>query len=177
MKRTNSTADALNTGVAALDLGDGLTITIPLGRPYTIDQSAGRVVKVWDYLNNRDQIIYGSTGIRDVSASAGNLQSGSIEVSREDNRVFYKLYNVVPTDPSLPITLGAAFARGNGFYNSEKVWHRLNPYGAPIMTHKQMATAGSEILIGAPVASGGVSCSFSHPTVDPWPTSLPGAAA
>lgn len=144
---------------------------------YTIDQTAGRTVKVWDYLNNRDQIVYGSTGIRDISSVAGNLQSGSIEISRENNRVFYKLYNVVPTDSSLPITLGTAFARGNGFYNAEKVWHRLAPYGAPIVTHKQMATAGSDILIGAPVAAGGVSCSFSHPTADPWPTSLPGAAA
>lgn len=145
--------------------------------PITVDQTAGRTVRVWDYLNSREQMIYGETGLRDISASVGNMTSGTIEVSRESGRVFYKLYNVVPTNPALPITLGTAFARGNGFYNSEKVWHRLAPYGAPILTHKQMSGAGSEILIGSPVAAGGVSCSFSHPTTDPWPLTLPGVAA
>ena len=47
-------------------------------RGYTIDQSAGRVVKIWDYLNNREQVIYNDSGARNVTDIASFITSGQV---------------------------------------------------------------------------------------------------
>lgn len=50
MKRTNTVADALNTGTAEVDLGDGLRIRVPLanapGGAMTLQSPNGTVYRV-----------------------------------------------------------------------------------------------------------------------------------
>lgn len=60
---------------------------IPTGmRPaaYRVDQTAGRTVTVWDYLNNREQVIYADTGIQDITALASNISAGRIEFQHKN---------------------------------------------------------------------------------------------
>lgn len=35
---------------------------------YTVSEDVGRVVKVWDYLNNREQLVYAETGLREITS-------------------------------------------------------------------------------------------------------------
>lgn len=64
-------------------------------RGYTVDQTAGRVIKVWDYLNNREQLIYGDTGWK--TATLINGWTGTAQYRRELNRITIKFRNMVGT--------------------------------------------------------------------------------
>lgn len=75
-----------------VEMPDGVSSGMILA-PIRIDQSAGRTVKVWDYLNNREQLIYSDTGWRaiDISDVSGTVRSaaspGTLHLRREGSTV------------------------------------------------------------------------------------------
>lgn len=171
MKRKNSVTDALNTGEAELDLGEGLSTRLPLGRSYTIDQSAGRVVKVWDYLNNREQLIYGDTGDRDISALLVNA-AGRVVLSRAGNIVTLDFLGVTPTSDLVSgttfITIPAGF---------RPTIRRDLPLSAAASTFRSMFFfENGGIGVWAPSTTDSYRLSLSYRTANPWPTDLPGTA-
>lgn len=175
MRRTNTTTEALTTGTAVLDLGDELTAEIPLGkRAYTIDQSVGRTVKVWDYLNNREQLIYGDTGDRDISALLIN-SAGKVVISRTVNTVTLDLQGV---KPSGELTSGSVFLPiPSGFRSPIRRDMALAADGLATVMRSCFIFANGGMGVWLPSTSDSYRLIISYRTNDPWPTALPGAAA
>lgn len=175
MRRTNTTTDALATGMATIDLGDNLTAEIPVGkRAYTIDQTAGRVVKVWDYLNNREQMIYGDTGDRDISSSLANA-TGKFIVSRAGNMVTLELAGVAPT---------SGLASGStlivppaGFRSPIRRDFPLPANGTASLFRSAFLFANGGMGVWLPSTTDSYRLILTYRTNDPWPTTLPGVAA
>lgn len=185
MRRTNTWTDAMTTQEAELDLGDGLNARIPLGRPYTIDQSAGRVIKAWDYLNKREQIIYADTGWRTHPLQPG-VTTGRILLRRVGSTVTIRVVDLVPIASSRFI--GASLMSGfypadggiaaNNFVASHMIagndvsadWHRVDVYRYGIQWQGPSRT-------GSTVPGGGLSGQIVYTTDDPWPATLPGSPA
>lgn len=55
-----------------------------------VDQTAGRAIYQWDDLNGREQMIYGDTGWRHVSADLVNGATGTLLIRRTGNQVSIK---------------------------------------------------------------------------------------
>lgn len=141
---------------------------------YTIDQSAGRVVKVWDYLNNREQLIYGDTGDRDISSNLSK-STGKVVVSRMGNNVTLDLMGVAPT---------SELASGTVFLNIPSGFRSPIRKDLPLLANITGNASRSSFIF----ANGGMGVwnpstsdlyrfTVSYRTNDPWPTSLPGVAA
>lgn len=107
---------------------------------YTVSETAGRTVTIWDYLNNREQLIYGDTGWK--TATLINGWTGTVQYRRELNRVTVKFRNMVGTAASstsfinlplgyrslvlrLPVQIGAT-AYYVGFNSSGDVFIPIN---------------------------------------------------
>lgn len=135
-----------------------------------VDQSAGRAVYTYDDLNSREQMIYGDTGWRDVSADLANGWTGNLYLRRVGNSVTFGVRNLVrgSTDTlySLP----------SGFGLTVTSAHAL-----PIAVNGQVqllriGSGGSVTLnaaIAAAIAEAGM---VTWPTSASWPTTLPGTA-
>lgn len=173
MKRKSTVLESLSTGRAVLDLGDQLEAEIALGRrEYTVKETAGRTVTVWDYLNNREQLIYGDTGERDISTLLTGA-TGRVTVSRVGSMVNLSFEGVAPSDSTsgLILTLPVGFRPSN-----------RKDFTMPATT-AGAAWRSTYILTngGVGVWSRGTSDNYrfyiSFRTSEPWPTSLPGVAA
>lgn len=169
MKRTNTWADAHTTKEAALDLGDGITVRIPTDKQrYTIDQTAGRTVKVWDYVNNREQLIYGDTGLRDITAlSTVPVTAGTITMQRVGHLGYLSFEGVKFSTSSSGVVL--------------VVPSGLRPAQIPTFQLEGVVNRGQITLYGNVqiynwTAGQPIYGSFTYPIADPWPTSLPGTA-
>lgn len=174
MRRTNTWADATATQEAELDLGDGLSTRVPLGRPYTIDQSAGRVLKVWDHINKREQLIYGDTGFRDITALNPALPSGGTIRLRRTGNLVYLVINNVSRPAGSPWTLLKLPSGFTPSYTHVELGD-LHIYSKPATARLFIQTNGSVDAIDSTDATP-IYKSAVFPTADPWPTSLPGAA-
>lgn len=172
IQRSNTIADAMTTGEAELDVGGGLRARIPLGKQrYTVDESAGRVVKVWDYLNARDQVIYGDTGWRDVSALLINGWTGSVHIRRCGLTIWLRVQNLSGAGASGSPFMAAITGFGAGFAGYMA--------GASSTTLLPLEINGSlQFALPTTTVTSAVRWAlFSFPTTSPWPTSLPGTAS
>lgn len=168
MKRTNSVADALNSGEAELGLGDGLRTRIPLGRAYTIDQTAGRVVKVWDHLNNREQIIYGDSGLRDVSELLTVARSaGTLHLSRSTQVVTLTINGLKPSATGSDIIA----IMPSGFRPARTVFFQAEGVSAMGQVTQYGNTQLYDWVKDIPIFG-----TVTFITADPWPPTLPGKA-
>lgn len=184
MKRTNSWQDAKTTGLVRLDAGDGLEIVIPSGRrSYTVSETAGRTVSVWDYLNNREQLIYGDTGERNITALSGNVASGNIYLQRTGNEVTITIVMVklAALGAGSSTDLFAPGAIPAGFRHRRTTWYEVKSNGATAANAewRQFGVTSSGWL---PIYSGATLADeyravIKYTTTDPWPTVLPGVAA
>lgn len=144
-------------------------------RGYVIDQTAGRTVKVWDYLNNREQLVYGDTGAREVVLVDGWECYGA-KIRRTGSTVSMVIRNM-----SGASALSPTFYRlPSGFRDSG-----VNIFGQPSMGLMASKTDSSPVNLIS-VYSGALNTSSrgtdlqlnrTWTTSDPWPTSLPGVAA
>ena len=177
MKRTNSWQDAKTTGLIHLDAGDGLEIVIPSGRrSYTVSETAGRTVTVWDYLNNREQLIYGDTGWRNVTALTTNTTysaNGGVFLRRVNDTVFIDVSgatsSIVGTGSKIDlITLPS------GFRASRETSSATTSGNSPLSRALTNQYGGLSFYLVPNGKQFAVSMSWS--TTDTWPTSLPGVA-
>ena len=155
-------------------------------RGYTVDQTAGRTVKVWDYLNNREQMVYGDTGWRSltVPAVAPLEGTGSILIRRVGSRVTLQFDSVGYTGAGTPEYMTAAGFLPNGFCPE----YFDNPHGliSNISTNRfyfigilqASRLRFSHFLVAAPgIGTNALRGQISWTTTQTWPTTLPGVAA
>lgn len=134
---------------------------------YRVSETAGRVVTVWDYLNNREQLIYGDTGGRNITSlfTAGGTHGG-FTLRRVGHTCSLTLYNWSPA------------LDGSGTVAVIPVGFRPNiTYGVPaqgLSSRIQVTGAGNVQAYNWTTAA--VVASIVWITSDPWPTSLPGVA-
>lgn len=153
---------------------------------YAVDQIAGRVVKVWDYLNNREQMVYGDTGWRSltVPAVAPLEGTGSILVRRVGSRVTMQFDSVGYTGAGTPEYMTATGFLPNGFCPD----YSDNPHGliANLNTNRfffigilqASRLRFSHFLVAAPgIGTNALRGQISWTTTQAWPTMLPGAAS
>lgn len=173
MKRTNSWQDAKTTGLVHLDAGDGLEIVIPSGRrSYTVSETVGRTVTVWDYLNNREQMIYGDTGWRDVSSWV-----------RTDRGYTVSLIQVRRVGGTVHIRFAAATGGTGTFFTPTagfRVGATTDLFWAPAVSKagavKQLRGNNYGFIVDGMAVSDVFNCYAIYETSDPWPTTLPGVA-
>lgn len=175
MRRTSTTTEALTTGTVVIDVGDNLTVELPLGkREYVIDQSVGRVVKVWDYINNRYQIIFGDTGVRAVDPLAGF--AGTVHMVRVGRQVDVFVYDLTgPIGTANFVNAPAGFRSRYRFLPYDRGLLFTSPAeGEPVI--RRMGYFGDAIRVYWLSEGESLSGHFQYFTDDPWPTSLPGTA-
>jgi len=129
------------------------------------DQTAGRAAYDYDALNDREQIIYGDTGRRDVTSLFGaSVTAGRVILQRYGRHVTITLDNVtVPT--GAPTVVGIIPI---GFRTTSAAVY-------PVGYAPNTATVWSDGNINLPTGSGRYG-SFTYLTEQAWPTSLPGTA-
>lgn len=174
----NGALAAIDADVQKLDtrLGEtaaGIPAAVAAGwegrRPYTLEQTAGRVVKVWDYLNNREQIIYGDTGARDITALLSVPTSGGfVYVHRHAQMVTLS----VEALKLLTSSLGVITVLPSGFRPARTAYFQLEEVSlrgqVTIYGNVQLYNWRQELPIYGTVT---------FPTSDPWPATLPGKPA
>lgn len=141
-----------------------------------VDQTAGRAIYQWDDVNNREQMVYGDTGWRNIIMQSVS-QTGNLHIRRTGQLV---TVNAV----GYSNTAASAIASNYGiFFTGGQV-----PGFTPGITARAVCTtaAGSARIIDVVPgtaemrifdgAVGTYSWSMTWPTNDAWPTALPGIA-
>lgn len=144
--------------------------------PQRVDQTAGRAIYTWDDVNNRDQLIYGDTGIRDVTAAVAatvSVTQGTVRLTRKGSLVNLAFDNFIYQDMS-----SSNFASLSGL---------LTPGFRPAFTARHPMTAGRNAagqctlytdgrVTVEPASAFAQYAVIAFTTQDAWPTSLPGVA-
>lgn len=140
-----------------------------------VDQTAGRAIYKWDDLNQREQLIYGDTGVRRIEAGFINGWTAAIGILRRvGNVVSFGLYSVNPAAQ----TNGVAYPIPSGF--------RPGSYGGTIGNAVQMGGGFTILQVNAigevypnttATSCTGVVNLMTWTTQDAWPPILPGTAA
>lgn len=139
------------------------------------DQTAGRAIYQWDELNNREQLVYGDTGLRDISSlliNSWSMATGLLTIRRTGNVVELRgsLNGSVMTNDHF-VDLGA--------FMSSVIPANNQSLGVCIASDysmfREIRTDGTQLYIrsGTKVPYG-VNAMWT--TNASWPTSLPGTA-
>lgn len=133
-----------------------------------VDQTAGRAIYVYDDVNNREQLIYGDTGWRNVTTLSPYPGPDQNRIRRIGQQVFVQFSVQAPNPTITPVpslTLPVGFqAVGEGAYLPRA-------YG-----NTAVYFDGTKALFFAMAAGAVDRHTFSFPANDPWPTALPGTA-
>lgn len=131
-----------------------------------VSTTSGRAIYQWDNVAGREQLIYGDTGVRDITSLATARVSGSARVFRSGYSVTVQLGDLKLSSPAGTVdvlTLPAGFRpfAADTLFDNRKVWIQssgiLRVYGY----------VANELLAGT----------YTFRTNDPWPTTLPGTAS
>ena len=164
-------------------IADSLTKVMTTRSSLVFDETAGRTVKAWDYLNQREQIIYGDTGERNITALSGNVASGNIYLQRTGNEGTITLASVklAALGTGISTDLFASGAIPAGFRHRRTTWYPVKSNGtsATGAEWRQFGTTSSGWM---PIYSGATLADeyravIKYTTSDSWPTTLPGVAA
>lgn len=144
-----------------------------------VDQTAGRVIYQYDDVNSREQIIYGDTGWRNVTADMINGFTSQLYIRRTNNTVFLEGI-VLPPDP---MVTGDFYQVPTAFQWTAlvnvRVQGRMANSTDPFWLARKAPTSPLTVenINGSWVAGrGGFAISTSWSTAATWPTSLPGTA-
>ena len=139
--------------------------------PQRVDQSAGRVIYTWDDVNQREQMIYGDTGRRNISSLIPTAVSGQVLLARQNNTVMLILADFLDSSP-----------------NTNVNWNGLLPVGFRPQNWIYMPIPSSRTMTiqnggNVTCVSGGLTPNttvyqgcLTWRTEEAWPTSLPGTA-
>ena len=137
------------------------------GAPYTIEQTAGMVVKAWDHQKSRDQLIYGDTGWRDVTALAGAVVTGGvIRIKRDAQTVTLHLDQLKVSGTGAIIDLPVIPV---GFQNVR--WFRQQ-----LAFGETVRVAADNLRLESALTADTFDGMISWPATQSWPTTLPGVA-
>lgn len=137
-----------------------------------VDQTAGRAVYTWDDLNNREQLIYGDTGRRDVLGTVLNGWSpyaGSLVLRRVGSLVTLEIDYL---DPSAA-TSDELILTPAGFRPFQTSRYAVWAGNTPVFL---IATSARISLPRSVRAPNGGPAVVMWLTSDPWPSVLPGVA-
>lgn len=139
--------------------------------PIKVEQTVGRTVKIWDYVNGRDQLIYGDTGLRNIS-SQPNVNSGTINIRRTDTGISLSLFSV-KLNGTGTVTLANIFPPG--FWPDQWQEASTSPMAeeGPSLT---MRAASGDLIIYGVAANSVIRGTVRFDTFNSWPASLPGTA-
>lgn len=142
-----------------------------------VDQTAGRALYGWDELNYREQLVWGDTGWRDVSASIASPDlTGTIFIRRVGSTVELKadLVSAITNANRQVIALPTGFRVGPAL---------SLPYGNFPLTNSSGTLAGKfeiyatgSVWITPTISGSSLKLDASVLVTDPWPTTLPGTA-
>ncbi len=137
-----------------------------------VDQTAGRAIYEWDNLNQRDQLIYGDTGYRDISTSITDYASGEMLLRRVGSlcSVIFSGLEFTNVSGTLVHSYGGLIPAG--FQSARSIRLPLSPSPGQVTTYG--ASGVFEILKGM---EGPVYGEIMWTTFNPWPTTLPGTAS
>lgn len=158
-------------------IADSLTKVMTMRSSLVFDESAGRTVKAWDYLNQREQLIYGDTGERNVTAltNSANATAGNITVSRSGNTVELSIYNLSIVTAGGSLVFGAL---PPGFRPASAKYYTLPSQIQGTAPNRSAALSAAGNLSIYNTATGDTFReTLVYKTNDPWPTALPGVAA
>lgn len=146
---------------------------------YTVSETAGRTVSIWDYLNNREQLIYGDTGWRTITPV--NASSGSVQIRRIGNTVTARTIGIVVVPGGgqvayavLPSGFRASATNAFGWVSNVSTNSELNRIQAE---NNGLAWIGDFTGARSTRPTFAFEGELSWVTDDIWPTSLPGVAA
>lgn len=132
-----------------------------------IDNTAGRAIYTWDETQNREQLIYGDTGIRDVASLVENgwAVMGRLLLSRT-GAIVTLIGDLIATDATdnTFLTLPNGFRFAGGSYSA------ANGLGGTTLTYFHAGALQSAYR------GNRTGLSLTWRTTDPWPTTLPGTA-
>jgi hypothetical protein len=149
-----------------------------------VDQTAGRVIYQWDDVNNRDQIIYGDTGWREVKADIlTGFTAGSLRIRRVNNLVSIKWDGLQAT--AQPTSGIPAYTPPTGFGNSASDpshygWNNLCASTSNVGNIWATGMWGGKLVftqcIGTFSAGLYYNGGLTYHTEASWPNTLPGTA-
>lgn len=148
-------------------------------RTSRFSESAGRTVYMWDDINNREQLVYGDTGVRDILSmiNTANATVGTAKLRRVGHQVELRVLGVLyagtgGTSANNVSILNAALPAG--FRNEHTV--QVQAFmGDDLQTSAALAFNGSSLTMKY-LRTTNPSASFlmQWQTLDSWPTTLPG---
>ncbi|ASR84121.1 hypothetical protein SEA_WHEELBITE_28 [Arthrobacter phage Wheelbite] len=141
------------------------------------DDTTGRTAYLYDWINNRSQIVYGDTGRRNISnmapAETTFSGGGKLAIRREGSTVDIYCVGWMPGAAGTVHLLASGLPAGFRPSNSRVWWGAQN--GQPVLC--TMSFDGSTIaIISNAATTHPIGFSFSYSTTDVWPTTLPGTA-
>lgn len=144
-----------------------------------VDETAGRAIYHWDDLNNRDQLIFGDTGWRNITASLGNgWTATSVLLARRGRTVslrFRALDGSLATNAAL---LTGALPAGYLPYLDEGMMLRPVDNGLPLYgTVNSIGTVSITNPGVARTVTPTQQQGIDFTTNDAWPTTSPGTAS
>lgn len=137
---------------------------VPKASPLTVKQDAGRTITAWDYLNNREQLIYGDTGWRKVAEN--------IHVRRDGNTVWLHIYGAIGISGETK-DLDAAMLP-SGF---RPRFHTQDTYEQGSTIKRLSNLTSGQVRLYGHAGGGWTTAADSWTTIEPWPATLPGTPA
>jgi hypothetical protein len=144
-----------------------------------VSDSAGRAIYQWDDLNNREQLVYGDTGTREISSlltanwSIVETPNGNLWIRRTGQLVTISGQRI--TRPSAGITMITAGLVG--FRPNTESRGVAATLEATPKVHSFIIRVNGQFDFEASVpATPGINFTHTYTTNDDWPTALPGSA-
>jgi hypothetical protein len=136
-----------------------------------VDATAGRAIYTWDHLNNREQLIYGDTGRRDISALLINGWAGSLFIRRQGYTVTLECEGLNGS----AATADAFLSNIVGFTAQGSVRGLLHT-AAATPTLKRVSEASGNLAVAGSTTTAHYGV-VTWNTSQAWPTTLPGIAS
>lgn len=150
---------------------------------HRVDNTAGRAVYIWDPTANREQLIYGDTGARNIVGDLIGVRQAEATnayptIRRVGNTVTLNLNGAVVTSTSTTGQL-ELYVVPDGFKGSFQqvnmyVITSINPLTAKSL---QLVSQKYVRLYNTPTEGDQLRYTITWETSDPWPTTLPGIPA
>lgn len=138
----------------------------------TIDNTVGRRAFAWDIGNNRAQLIYGDTGLRNIEATwdPGSTGQRVVYLRRIGGMVELTVYGIQSTGTQVCITLPQGFIP-----DYHKSFNSAYQGATGVGSRAVVTNAGQVWQVGV-VAGNIIYATLQWFTSNPWPTTLPGVA-
>ena len=146
-----------------------------------VDNTAGKAIYTWDDTINKEQMIYGVSGVRNITSLAAGLntttESGgdpAILLSREGSTVTLMFENAKPlANGDWNVFSGLPVGFRPKLKNPQRYFILASTNSTVSAKSMFFYTSGAMVVFGA-ASTDVYRQTITYPTVDAWPTTLPG---